>query len=95
VLELGRGAIAALTAAGFDLGPWPSAGSIVPVMLGTPERAVAVAAQLRAQGLFVPAIRPPTVPPGTARLRISLSAAHSDAEVARLVEALRSLAQKA
>jgi len=45
-------------------------------------------AQLDAHGLRVGAIRPPTVPAGTARLRITLSASHSEADVARLVDAL-------
>ena len=48
----------------------------------------ALSAALEAQGLWVPAIRPPTVPVGTARLRITLSAAHTAADVQRLVEAL-------
>jgi 8-amino-7-oxononanoate synthase len=46
---------------------------------------------LGARGILVPAIRPPTVPAGTARLRISLSAAHTHADVATLVEALREI----
>jgi len=44
------------------------------------------------RGILVPAIRPPTVPAGTARLRISLSAAHSHADIATLIDALREVA---
>jgi 8-amino-7-oxononanoate synthase len=61
---------------------------IVPIILGTDERAVAASAELRELGVWVPAIRPPTVPPGTARLRVTLSAAHSEEHVALLREAL-------
>jgi 8-amino-7-oxononanoate synthase len=50
--------------------------------------AMRVMAQLDARGLRVGAIRPPTVPAGTARLRIALSASHGEGDVARLVEAL-------
>lgn len=61
---------------------------IVPVVLGSEDAAVAAADALLAQGLLVPAIRPPTVPSGTSRLRVTLSAAHTDADVARLCDAL-------
>jgi 8-amino-7-oxononanoate synthase len=86
VLQRGRALVAALAGSGLSVGP--SAGSIVPVLVGTPERAVALAEQLRLRGLFVPAIRPPTVPSGTSRLRISISASHGEADLAALVEAL-------
>ncbi len=65
---------------------------IVPVILGDERAALDASAALHARGLIVPAIRPPTVAPGTSRLRISLSAAHTDDQVARLTEALRDLA---
>jgi 8-amino-7-oxononanoate synthase len=61
---------------------------IVPVMLGANERAVAVAAQLRKDGFAVRAIRPPTVPPGSARLRLSLTAKHTTEMLDALVDAL-------
>lgn len=64
---------------------------IQPVILGSPEAAVAASRMLRAQGILVPAIRPPTVTPGTSRLRITFSAAHEPAHVDRLLQALAQL----
>jgi 8-amino-7-oxononanoate synthase len=64
---------------------------IVPVVLGDEGRALAASAALLERGLLVPAIRPPTVPPGTSRLRVALSAAHTDEQVERLVKALADL----
>ncbi|MCU1455210.1 MAG: 7-keto-8-aminopelargonate synthetase-like enzyme [Acidimicrobiales bacterium] len=64
---------------------------IVPLVLGDEQRAVAAAADLLDQGLLVPAIRPPTVPVGTSRLRVTLSAAHDDQQVSALLAALRVL----
>ena len=64
---------------------------IVPVVLGSEERAVQVADALVQRGLLVPAIRPPTVAPGTCRLRVALSAAHSTDEVLALRDALAEL----
>jgi 7-keto-8-aminopelargonate synthetase-like enzyme len=61
---------------------------IIPVVLGAEERAVAASARLLEHGLWVPAIRPPTVAPGTSRLRITLSATHTDEQVARLMAGL-------
>ena len=62
---------------------------IQPVIIGGNGEAVSASAALRERGILVPAIRPPTVPEGTARLRISLSAAHSEQDVARLAATLR------
>lgn len=64
---------------------------IVPVVLGSEAAALAAADRLLAEGLLVPAIRPPTVPPGSSRLRISLSSAHEEGDVRRLVGALSRL----
>ncbi len=64
---------------------------IVPVVLGREERALEASAALLERGLWVPAIRPPTVPVGTSRLRVTLSAAHTDDDVCRLVDALAAL----
>jgi 8-amino-7-oxononanoate synthase len=61
---------------------------ILPYLCGDEHRAVDAAARLLAHGLVVPAIRPPTVAPGTSRLRVAMSAAHSDAQVDRLVDGL-------
>jgi 8-amino-7-oxononanoate synthase len=64
------------------------ASPIVPVVIGDEADALSASAALLAQGLWVPAIRPPTVPRGTSRLRITLSAIHTDEQVDRLVDAL-------
>ncbi|MBI4987861.1 MAG: 8-amino-7-oxononanoate synthase [Rhodocyclales bacterium] len=66
----------------------PSETAIQPLVIGDNAETMAVAGKLFERGLWVPGIRPPTVPAGTARLRITLSAAHSEAQVARLTEAL-------
>jgi len=71
--------------------PWqllPSATPIQPLLVGGNDEALALSARLAAAGILVPAIRPPTVPQGTARLRISLSADHIAEDVARLLAAL-------
>ena len=61
---------------------------IIPVILGSDEAAVEASTILRHHGVWVPAIRPPTVPPGTARLRVTVSAAHTDDHIALLLAAL-------
>lgn len=63
--------------------------AIFSVVLGAPEAALEASARLRAAGLLVKPIRPPTVPEGTSRLRIALSAAHSDDDVSALLRELR------
>lgn len=62
--------------------------AIQPVMVGVSGRAQQAARQLEAEGFFVPAIRPPTVPENTARLRVTLSAAHCESDVESLLDAL-------
>lgn len=62
---------------------------IVPIILGAADRALAAAADLERQGLLAVAIRPPTVPQGSARLRLAFSALHTPQQVDRLAEALR------
>jgi 8-amino-7-oxononanoate synthase len=63
---------------------------IIPIILGDESAALAASARLRDQGLLVPAIRPPTVPRGTSRLRLTLCCDHTDEEITRLLSALRS-----
>lgn len=89
-----RAQIARLIAAlrdGLQLRKWrlgPSSTPIQPLIVGSNEDALRASEQLRERDILVPAIRPPTVPQGTARLRITLSAAHTLADVQRLIDAL-------
>lgn len=78
---------AALFCARLDRPPPESC--IVPVLLGTPDRALAASRLLEDEGFLVTAIRPPTVPEGTARLRLTFSAGHDDADVERLARLVR------
>ncbi len=61
---------------------------IQPILIGGSAQAMALSAELRQRGILVGAIRPPTVPAGTARLRVTLSASHTEAQVDRLLQAL-------
>ena len=72
----------------IGLAPGSSLSPIQPLVVGTPERAVQFSAALEQRGILISAIRPPTVPDGTSRLRITLTAAHTPADVDRLLDAL-------
>ena len=63
--------------------------AIVPVVLGTAERALAASRRLEEEGFLAVAIRPPTVPDGTARLRFAFTAGHTDADIGRLAALMR------
>lgn len=76
--------------------PWsvmPSATAIQPLLVGANQAALNLSAGLRERGIWVAAIRPPTVPQGTARLRITLSAGHTATDVTRLTGTLHELAR--
>ncbi|MFA9216228.1 MAG: 8-amino-7-oxononanoate synthase [Sphingomonadaceae bacterium] len=87
-------ALVAQMDAGLQLQRWqrmPSSTAIQPIVIGDNAETMTAGAALYQQGLWVGAIRPPTVPAGTARLRVTLSAGHSSAEVAQLITALNAL----
>ncbi|MFM8415673.1 MAG: aminotransferase class I/II-fold pyridoxal phosphate-dependent enzyme [Planctomycetota bacterium] len=88
LLERAAAFRAHLAARGVDVGS--AAAQIVPVVAGEPAAAVALSARLAEAGFFVPAIRPPSVPPGRSLVRASLSWLHSEADLARLADALAS-----
>jgi 8-amino-7-oxononanoate synthase len=69
----------------------PSDTAIQPLLLGDEQRALATSEALLNAGFLITAIRPPTVPAGSARLRITLSAAHTEADVDSLLQALGEL----
>lgn len=83
---------------GIQVSRWrllPSATPIQALVIGTNDEAVRVSQALEHDAILVPAIRPPTVPQGSARLRISLSAAHGEAQTRRLVDALNAIGRRA
>lgn len=67
---------------------------IIPIILGSEKEALAASEQLLNKGLWVPAIRPPTVPPGTSRLRVALSASHQDDEIDLLISTISRIANR-
>ena len=84
---------ARLNAAGIDTGS--STTQIVPVMAGSNQGALDLAAALRARGIFAAAIRPPTVPDGTARIRLSITLEHSPDVLDRAADAIIECAGRA
>jgi 8-amino-7-oxononanoate synthase len=78
-------------AAAAGLEPMPSQTAIQPLVIGDNQKATALAESLFERGIHVTAIRPPTVPAGSARLRVTLSARHEPAHIDRLVDTLASL----
>jgi 8-amino-7-oxononanoate synthase len=86
VLALAERMRAGLAGRGFDVAR--VAAPIFPVVLGSEERALAASRGLRVRGFFVRAIRPPTVPRGTSRLRVTLTAGHTEAQVDAFLGAL-------
>ncbi|GAA0790703.1 8-amino-7-oxononanoate synthase [Marinobacterium sediminicola] len=71
---------------GYELMDSPT--PIQPILIGEAGEAMRISAELEARGIFISAIRPPTVPAGSSRLRVTISAAHSEAQIDRLLEAL-------
>jgi 8-amino-7-oxononanoate synthase len=89
IAQLRRRVASAVAGTGWELGE--SATAIQPLVIGSNEQALAVMDGLAARGIWVPAIRPPTVPAGTARLRIAVSAAHMASDIDSLASALEAL----
>jgi 8-amino-7-oxononanoate synthase len=94
-----HGLVARLREAPVDWGAhawrWADSGTpIQPLLVGDNAQALALSASLERAGLWVPAIRPPTVPVGSARLRITLSASHTDEDIDRLLAALAQAARE-
>ena len=75
---------------GAGLGKTEPASAIIPIIVGEESAAMAAGENLRAKGFLVPAIRYPTVARGAARLRVTVSAAHTEQDIAGLLEALES-----
>ncbi len=66
---------------------------ILPVVLGNPQRATSIADALLAEGVFAPAIRPPAVPPDTSRLRLTVMATHTEAEIQQAIDAFATVSE--
>jgi 7-keto-8-aminopelargonate synthetase-like enzyme len=77
---------------GFDT--LQSVSPIIPVMVGEAERALELSKKLLERGIFVSAIRPPAVPKGTARLRVTVTAAHTQDDILRCVKAFSEIRER-
>ncbi|MCF8563230.1 8-amino-7-oxononanoate synthase [Alicyclobacillus tolerans] len=83
--DIARSVREGLTLLGFRV--LPGVTPIIPVIIGDPQRAVDFGRRLEAMGVFAPAVRPPSVPAGTSRIRLTLMATHSDEDVHRILDA--------
>jgi 8-amino-7-oxononanoate synthase len=92
VLRLGDDLRGRLRAAGLNTGD--SASQIIPVIIGEAGEALRVSRELLEAGFLVPAIRPPTVPRGTSRLRVSLCAGHEEADLERFAAVLAGIVRR-
>ena len=86
VRQLARTVRATLASGGLNIPHGDS--PIIPIILGSEEAAVEASQKLMQSGLFILPVRPPTVAPGTSRLRVTLSSAHSDRDIGRLIDEL-------
>jgi 8-amino-7-oxononanoate synthase len=77
---------------GFDTAS--SSTQIIPIILGSAEAALTLSSYLEESGFYVPAIRPPTVPEGSSRLRVSLSAVHTKDQIDDFLKLLRKWHEK-
>jgi 8-amino-7-oxononanoate synthase len=87
LLEQSSHVRSALNQMGFSTGS--SSTQIIPVLVGDDSEALSLARHLEECGILAPAIRPPTVPDGAARVRVSLTAAHTPAHIERLLSSIR------
>lgn len=81
-----------LTAMGYQTGKTQS--MIIPVIAGTPEKTAALSRELAENGIYALAVRPPTVPQGTSRIRLSLNATHTDSDLEQMLSAFRRAGQR-
>jgi 7-keto-8-aminopelargonate synthetase-like enzyme len=92
LIELARGFHLSLLSEGLRLPEFCS--QILPIHVGDNRRALELATRLRERGLLVTAVRPPTVPEGTARLRLSVTMAHTDEDLAQAAAEIGSVARQ-